>query len=182
MLRPLHYAHQFLAEVLDEKAVAVDATMGNGNDTVFLAQKAGKVYAFDIQEQALKKTQERLAAAGATNAQLILAGHEEVDAYVTEAIRAAVFNLGYLPSADKSVITQPATTLVALEKILDRLEVGGRVAIMIYYGHEGGAMEKDAVLDFVKTLDQTFFTVMLYQPLNQVNTPPFLVMIEKINQ
>lgn len=182
MLRPLHFAHRFLEEVLDEKAVAVDATMGNGNDTVFLAQRAGQVYAFDIQEQALTKTKERLATAGATNAQLILAGHEEVDAYVTEAIRAAVFNLGYLPSADKSVITQPATTLVALEKILHRLEVGGRVAIMIYYGHEGGAMEKDAVLAFVKELDQTIFTAMLYQPLNQVNTPPFLVMIEKINQ
>lgn len=182
MLRPLHFAHRFLEEVLDENAVAVDATMGNGNDTVFLAQRAGQVYAFDIQEQALTKTKERLATAGATNAQLILAGHEEVDAYVTEAIRAAVFNLGYLPSADKSVITQPATTLIALEKILDRLEVGGRVAIMIYYGHEGGAMEKDAVLAFVKELDQTIFTAMLYQPLNQINTPPFLVMIEKINQ
>lgn len=27
------------------------------------------------------------------------------------------FNLGYLPSADKSIITQPETTLIAIEKI-----------------------------------------------------------------
>ena len=75
----------------------------------------------------------------------------------------------------------PETTLQAIKKVLDRLVVGGRLAIMIYYGHEGGAVEKDAVLDFVSQLDQTVFTAMLYKPLNQVNTPPFLVMIERIN-
>ena len=65
-------------------------------------------------------------------------------------------------------------------KILDRLEVGGRLAIMIYYGHDGGDMEKDAVLEYVIGLDQRDFTAMLYQPLNQINTPPFLVMLEKL--
>ena len=178
--RPIHLSHDFLAEVLDKDSIAVDATMGNGNDTAFLAGLAKKVYAFDIQEQAVQKTSERLAQLGLDNAELILAGHEVVDSYVSEPIRAAIFNLGYLPSADKSVITKPDTTLIAIEKILAQLEVGGRVAIMIYYGHEGGDMEKDAVLDYVQTLDQTAFTAMLYQPLNQINTPPFLVMIEKI--
>ena len=89
-------------------------------------------------------------------------------------------DVGYLPSADKSVITKPHTTLEAIEKILDRLEVGGRLAIMIYYGHDGGDMEKDAVLEYVIGLDQRDFTAMLYQPLNQINTPPFLVMLEKL--
>ncbi|MFA9414009.1 MULTISPECIES: class I SAM-dependent methyltransferase [unclassified Streptococcus] len=177
--RPIHLSHEFLAEVLDKDAVAVDATMGNGNDTAFLAGLAGQVYAFDVQELALVKTQERLASLGLTNVRLIHAGHEQVDQYVTS-LRAAIFNLGYLPSADKSVITQPETTISALGKILDRLEVGGRVSIMIYYGHEGGEMEKDSVLAFVKQLDQTVFTAMLYQPLNQKNHPPFLVMIDRL--
>lgn len=178
--RPIHLSHDFLAEVLDEKSIVLDATMGNGNDTAFLAGLAAKVYAFDVQEQAVQKTRERLASLGLENAQLILDGHQNLDQYVTEPIRAAIFNLGYLPSADKSVITKPDTTLLAIEKVLDRLEVGGRVAIMIYYGHEGGDMEKDAVLDYVQSLDQTLFTAMLYQPLNQINTPPFLVMVEKL--
>lgn len=178
--RPIHLSHDFLAEVLDKEAVAVDATMGNGNDTAFLAKLAKKVYAFDVQEQALQKTAERLASLGLDNAQLILAGHETVDQHVPEAIRAAIFNLGYLPSADKSVITQPDTTLSAISKILKKLEVGGRLAIMIYYGHEGGDVEKDAVLNYVRQLDQQAFTAILYQPLNQINTPPFLVMVEKI--
>lgn len=180
--RPLHLSHDFLAEVLDDGAVAVDATMGNGNDTAFLAQHAKKVYAFDVQEQALKSTQERLEKHAISNAQLILDGHQNLDKYVSEPIRAAIFNLGYLPSADKTVITKPDTTLVAIEKILERLEIGGRLAIMIYYGHEGGDMEKDAVLEYVNQLDQWLFTVMLYQPLNQINQPPFLVMIEKLKQ
>ena len=105
--RPLHLSHDFLAEVLDDGAVAVDATMGNGNDTAFLAQHAKKVYAFDVQEQALKSTQERLEKQAISNAQLILDGHQNLDKYVSEPIRAAIFNLGYLPSADKTVITKP---------------------------------------------------------------------------
>ena len=139
--RPIHLSHDFLAQVLDDESVVVDATMGNGNDTAFLAGLAKKVYAFDVQEQALEKTRQRLSDLEIENAELILDGHENLDRYVTEPIRAAIFNLGYLPSADKSVITKPHTTLEAIEKILDRLEVGGRLAIMIYYGHDGGDMQ-----------------------------------------
>lgn len=177
--RPIHLSHEFLAEVLDETSVAVDATMGNGHDTVFLAERSKKVYAFDIQQIALDKTAERLSRLGLTNVELLLAGHEQVDNYVQEPIRAAIFNLGYLPNADKSIVTQPLTTLVAIQKILDALETGGRLAIMVYYGHTGGDREKDAVLTFVSALDQRLYTVMQYQALNQVNTPPFLIMIEK---
>ncbi|EMC04332.1 tRNA (mnm(5)s(2)U34)-methyltransferase [Streptococcus mutans] len=178
--RPIELSHDFLSQVLDKNSIAIDATMGNGNDTVFLTHLAKKVYAFDVQKQALIKTREKLEQLNIKNVQLILDGHQTINKYVTEPIRAAIFNLGYLPSADKSVITQPATTLTAIKKILERLEIGGRLAIMVYYGHEGGDKEKDAVLNFVKELDQQHFTVMLYQPLNQINTPPFLVMIEKL--
>lgn len=178
--RPIDFSHDFLAEVLDEKAIAVDATMGNGNDTAFLAKLCQKVYAFDVQKQALLKTQDRLDQQGISNTQLILDGHQQVDKYVTEPIRAAIFNLGYLPSADKSIITQPQTTIEAIRKLLTLLEKGGRISIMIYYGHEGGDMEKDAVLHFVKQLPQEEFATMLYQTLNQIHKPPFLIMIEKL--
>lgn len=180
MKKPIQFSHDFLSEVLDRNSVAIDATMGNGNDTVFLAKKARKVYAFDVQEQALQNTRERLEDLQLTNVELILSGHERVDTYVSEPIRAAIFNLGYLPSADKSIITKPQTTLIAIEKMLKQLEVSGRMAIMIYYGHDGGDREKDAVIDFVSQLDQSIYTVMIYRPLNQVNTPPFLIMIEKL--
>ena len=181
MKRPLEMAHEFLAEVVTKEDFVVDATMGNGHDTLFLAKLAKQVYAFDIQKQALDKTQDRLNEAGLENVQLILQGHETLGQFVTEA-KAGIFNLGYLPSADKSVITKPQTTMEALEKLCHLLVKGGRIAIMIYYGHEGGDTERDAVLDFVSQLNQQEFTIVSYRTLNQVNNPPFLVMIEKLER
>ena len=179
MLRPLEMAHDFLREVITDQDTVVDATMGNGHDTLFLAKLAKEVYAFDIQEQALVHTQKRLEEAGLANAHLLLKGHEEVDFYVNQ-VKAAIFNLGYLPSADKSIITQPRTTIQAIDKLCHLLVKGGRIAIMIYYGHEGGDIERDAVLDFVSQLPQKEYTATIYRTLNQVNQPPFLVMIEKL--
>ena len=181
MKRPLEMAHDFLAQVITQEDIVVDATMGNGHDTLFLAKLAKQVYAFDIQEQALEKTSQRLQEAGLTNAELILQGHETVDQFVGE-VKAAIFNLGYLPSADKSIITQPQTTLEALDKLCQMLVKGGRIAIMIYYGHEGGDIERDAVMDFVSQLPQQEYTATIYRTLNQVNNPPFLVMIEKLER
>ena len=181
MKRPLEMAHDFLSQVITPEDIVVDATMGNGYDTLFLAKLAKQVYAFDIQEQALEKTSQRIQEAGLTNVDLILQGHETVDQYVTE-VKAAIFNLGYLPSADKSIITQPQTTLEALEKLCQMLIKGGRIAIMIYYGHEGGDIERDAVLDFVSQLPQQEYTATIYRTLNQISNPPFLVMIEKLER
>ena len=181
MKKPLEMAHDFLAQVITKDDVVVDATMGNGHDTLFLAKLAKQVYAFDIQEQALEKTSQRLLEAGLTNVELILQGHETVNQFVTEA-KAGIFNLGYLPSADKNIITQPQTTIQALEKLCQLLVKGGRIAIMIYYGHEGGDIERDAVLDYVSQLPQEEYTATIYRTLNQINNPPFLVMIEKLER
>ena len=181
MKRPLEMAHDFLAQVITQEDIVVDATMGNGHDTLFLAKLAKQVYAFDIQEQALEKTSQRLQEADLTNVDLILQGHETVDQFVTEA-KAAIFNLGYLPSADKSIITQPQTTIEALDKLCQLLVKGGRIAIMIYYGHEGGDIERDAVMDYVSQLPQQEYTATIYRTLNQINNPPFLVMIEKLER
>ena len=181
MKRPLEMAHDFLAQVITQEDIVVDATMGNGHDTLFLAKLAKQVYAFDIQEQALEKTSQRLQEAGLTNVELLLQGHETVDQFVTE-VKAAIFNLGYLPSADKSIITQPQTTIESLDKLCQMLIKGGRIAIMIYYGHEGGDIERNAVMDYVSQLPQQEYTATIYRTLNQINNPPFLVMIEKLER
>jgi len=181
MKRPLEMAHDFLAQVITQEDIVVDATMGNGHDTLFLAKLAKQVFAFDIQEQALEKTRQRIQEAGFTNVELILQGHETVDQYVSD-VKAAIFNLGYLPSADKSIITQPQTTIEALDKLCQMLVKGGRIAIMIYYGHEGGDIERDAVMDYVSQLPQQEYTATIYRTLNQINNPPFLVMIEKLER
>ena len=181
MKKPLEMAHDFLAQVITQEDIVVDATMGNGHDTLFLAKLAKQVYAFDIQEQALKQTSQRLQEAGLTNVELLLQGHETVDQFVT-VLKAAIFNLGYLPSADKSIITKPQTTIEELEKLCQMFVKDGRIAVLIYYGHEGGDLERNAVMDFVSHLPQQEYTATIYRTLNQVNNPPFLVMIEKLER
>ena len=146
----------------------------------FYAKLAKQVYAFDIQEQALEKTKERLDQADLTNAKLILQGHETLDQFVAEA-KAGIFNLGYLPSADKSVITRPHTTIEALEKLCGLLVKGGRIAIMIYYGHEGGDLERMLSWSLLASESTSVYSCH-YRTLNQVNNPPFLVMIEKLER
>lgn len=194
MLKQLEMAHWMLKDIIKTNDVVVDATMGNGYDTQFLAELGANVYAFDVQEEALNATEKRLDDAGIKNqifeknlsnlltepsVNLVLSGHEKLSEYVKEPIKAAVFNLGYLPKTDKSVVTKADTTLTALDALTNQLVVGGRIAIMIYYGHEGGMEEKNAVIKWTSSLPQKDWEVTSYAPLNQIHTPPILVLIEK---
>lgn len=194
MLKQLEMAHWMLKDIIKTNDVVVDATMGNGYDTQFLAELGANVYAFDVQEEALNATEKRLDDAGIKNqifeknlsnlltepsVNLVLSGHEKLSEYVKEPIKAAIFNLGYLPKTDKSVVTKSDTTLTALDALTNQLVVGGRIAIMIYYGHEGGMEEKDAVIKWTSSLPQKDWEVTSYAPLNQIHTPPILVLIEK---
>ena len=194
MLKQLEMAHWMLKDIIKTNDVVVDATMGNGYDTQFLAELGANVYAFDVQEEALNATEKRLDDAGIKNqifeknlsnlltepsVNLVLSGHEKLSEYVKEPIKAAIFNLGYLPKTDKSVVTKADTTLTALDALTNQLVVGGRIAIMIYYGHEGGMEEKNAVIKWTSSLPQQDWEVTSYAPLNQIHTPPILVLIEK---
>ena len=194
MLKQLEMAHWMLKDIIKTNDVVVDATMGNGYDTQFLAELGANVYAFDVQEEALNATEKRLDDAGIKNqifeknlsnlltepsVNLVLSGHEKLSEYVKEPIKAAIFNLGYLPKTDKSVVTKSDTTLTALDALTNQLVVGGRIAIMIYYGHEGGMEEKNAVIKWTSSLPQKDWEVTSYAPLNQIHTPPILVLIEK---
>lgn len=184
MQNALSYSHQLLKEVLQPGDLAVDATMGNGHDTLFLAQlvgRTGHVYACDLQEQAIQNTKKRLEEAGLlSRATLLLTGHETLDQYLPEKeIKGAIFNLGYLPQSDKAIITQPETTLLAIQLLLDRLSRKGRVVIVCYYGHSGGLAEMEQVRQFCKQLSQKEYAVLNYQFINQQNQPPLLFCIEK---
>ena len=183
--RPIHLSHDFLAEVLDDESIVVDATMGNGNDTLFFAElvgETGKVYAFDVQQQALDNTTKRLEEHHCLQqAQLFLKGHENIDTLIPEEeiLSAAVFNLGYLPKSDKSIVTKEDTTIQALEGLLKRLKKKGRIVLVIYDGHDEGKVEKQEVLHFVAELPQEKYSVLNYQFINQRNNPPSLICIEK---
>jgi tRNA G37 N-methylase Trm5 len=180
----LHISHEMVGKVVREGDIAVDATMGNGNDTLFLARlvgDAGKVYGFDIQPMAIENTKKRLEEAGvADRAELIMEGHQNLDQYVPKGIRAVMFNLGYLPKGDHSIGTRAESTIAAIEKSLELLCEEGIVMIVIYYGGDSGFEEKNAVMEYFKGLDCKKYSVLVQNFANQVNCPPIAVCIEKM--
>lgn len=161
----------------------VDATMGNGNDTAFLCElvgSSGKVYAFDIQEDAIQKTKERITKLNFEDRiELIHDGHENIDRYVLEKVKLVIYNLGYLPKGDKSITTKSETTVESIKKSVDILDDDGIILLVIYPGHQSGMQEKLAIEDFTKSLDQKLFSVVNMSFTNQINNPPEIICIEK---
>lgn len=172
-----------LAESVRYGGTVMDATAGNGADTLYLARLVGpkgKVYSFDIQEKALLATRELLEKAGfAGRVTLIQAGHEEIESFVTGPVDAVIFNLGYLPGSDHSIVTRAGTTVVAVNSALNLLRPGGRIGLVIYTGHPGGGEEYAAVENLAVSLDRTRFNVIRINFLNRAAHAPVVIVVEK---
>ena len=182
MLQPQDITDFFVNTFLNEGDTAIDATAGNGNDTLKLARavgKNGKVYAFDIQKTAIENTQKLLAENGVKNAELILDSHDKMDEYVNENVKCVLFNLGYLPGGDHSLQTKAETTVVAVEKAMNLISDSGFIAIMIYYGKNSGTAEKEALMEFLKTINHKKYTVTLHDFYNRPNNPPITAVITR---
>ena len=178
------YCHRFLEEFISEGDVCIDATAGNGNDTEFLCRKVGehgKVYAFDIQKEAIASTEKRLEEAGLLQrAELILDSHEKMRAYVKEEVQIIMFNFGYLPGGDHEIATKAASSIRAIEEGLSLLKVNGIMNLCIYSGGDTGYEERDAILSYVKTLDTKKWLVIMSTFYNRKNDPPIPVFIIRL--
>ncbi len=173
-------AHHLIAERVSAGDSVVDATVGNGHDTLFLAKcvgESGSVTGFDIQSAAIAKAWEVLA--GFPQVRLHQMDHSELAKIIAAPINAAMFNLGYLPSGDKSIITKSSSTIAALKSCSILLACRGIITIVLYTGHDGGVAESSAVRDWCADLKQSEFTVAQYRFLNQINNPPYLIVIER---
>lgn len=186
LLGILPYTRSILEAVIKPGDTVMDATMGNGLDSLFLAKlvgSTGKVFAYDIQKEALLKTKQRLLEAGCLEqVELLLKGHQHVTdelATLEAPIAAAMFNLGYRPGGDTSIVTKPDTTIEAVRAIASSLKKGGLITLVIYSGHEEGQLEKDQLLAELTSWNQREFDVLQYRFINQINNPPFLVAIQK---
>lgn len=162
---------------------AVDATVGNGRDTEALCRivgPAGQVYGFDIQTEALERARSLLEeAVPETPCILIQECHSSLKNHVTQPVDLVLFNLGYLPGGDKRITTTADTTLEAMTVALDLLKPGGKLAAVLYPGHEAGAAEAKAVIQWSSGLNQKTFSSLLLSYTNQINNPPQLLLIEK---
>ena len=180
----LNQSHDIIMKTVKQGDTVVDATCGNGGDTLFLARLTGEdgmVYSFDIQQAALDKALYKLKKEGLDNrAKLILDSHENMDVYVKESVRCVMFNLGYLPGGDHNIGTKAESTIAAVKKAMDLIMINGIITVVVYYGGDSGFDEKEQFLDFIKTIDCRSFTVSQTEFVNQINCPPILICIEKL--
>lgn len=177
------WAKEMIENAVFPGACVIDATMGNGHDTAWLCElvgESGRVYAFDVQQEAVDRTAERLEQAGlAKRATLFCLGHEHMAEAVHQQADAIVFNLGWLPGAEHGVTTQTSTTLQAVQAALTLLKEEAVMTICIYPGHEEGTRELHALLGWAKTLDDRRYDAVLRCYVNQPNDPPQMLAIRK---
>ena len=174
----------FILKHLRPGDTAVDFTMGNGYDTVFLSKavgESGRVFAFDIQAQALQSTSQRLVDEGCpNNYTLIEDSHHRVKQYVEGPIKAGMFNLGWLPGGDHSVTTRWETTREAVTKALDLLLPGGVLVLCAYPGHTEGDRERNELVPFLSSLSNKTFNVLRQSFLNAGPGAPECFVVQKM--
>lgn len=180
----LNIIHRVISEKVQPGDICIDATAGRGNDTLFLAKlvgETGHVTAFDIQQDAVDSTRELLAANGMSGrADVLLKSHSEMDEAAEEnTVSCITFNFGWLPKGDHNVFTNKSTSIPAIEKGLKLLKSGGVMTLIIYYGRETGFEERDALLEYLPTIDSSRFTVIEMPFVNRPNCPPIPILILK---
>ncbi|UOF89774.1 class I SAM-dependent methyltransferase [Fodinisporobacter ferrooxydans] len=194
ILQPiLHFTHTLVRQAFaqapkDVPRFAIDVTVGNGHDTVFLAEHVGSkgcVVGCDVQTQALYTTtavlqQKKIS----SRVQLHQISHDCLHTLLDPSwqgqVTAIMGNLGYLPRSDKSILTRAETTIPMIETLLPYLRQHGIMAMVAYLGHEGGQAEADAVNDYVKRLPMAEYRVLSYTFVNPSGVPPVLYAIEKV--
>ena len=180
-----YLAREVILRAVEPGDTVVDATMGNGHDTQMLCETVGpegRVWAFDVQAQAVEETRNRLRAQGLDGrAELILSGHEHMAEYVKGPVKAVMFNLGWMPGGDHAVTTRWETTRTAVESALDLLAPMGVLVICAYPGHAEGEREKQELAAFLGGLDNRRYNVLHQRFLNAGPGAPECFVIQKQN-
>jgi len=173
------FVHDIIEKTIGKQDVCIDATCGNGNDTLFLTKLVKFVYAFDVQNQAIENTEKLLIENNIENFKLIHDSHSNIDKYIHEEVKVIMFNLGYLPGGDKSFKTASNSTITAVKKSIDLICKGGIITLIHYIGHDGGLKEANGVEELVKLLPRNQFKVIKYDFINSESSP-FVIVIEKL--
>jgi len=183
-LNVIRLAQQLLLPKVANARCIVDATAGNGKDTLFLAKNSpshARLYAFDIQQSAIEVARKGLLEQQLDDkVQWILDSHANSRLYVKEHIDVAMFNLGYLPGNSHETMTKATSTIEAVSNIVEDLSIGGIISIVAYPGHPHGQEEHQAVRSYLMGLPQQCFTVVCMDMINHSHCPPVLYLIEKV--
>ena len=170
-----------LAEHIGNGNVVADFTVGNGNDTLWLAKRVGEhgtVYGFDIQKQAVNNTIKLLEDNGVSDrCRIICDSHHNMLNYIDQKLDAGVFNLGFLPGGDKGITTLRETTIPAIKTAISLINPGGCLLIAIYPGHEEGRLEGELVCEMLSSYEQKHLSAYRFNVLN-ASTSPYFIFIE----
>ncbi|WP_411825858.1 class I SAM-dependent methyltransferase [Luteolibacter sp. AS25] len=180
--RPTQLLHHFLETSVQAGETVIDATCGNGHDTLFLARlvgSSGNVIATDVQQQAIDSTRMRLEQElGFNNCSTHLLCHSRLrEIAEPDSISAIVFNLGYLPGAAHELTTTPEKTVKALEAAVTLLRPGGSIGVVCYTGHPGGGDEAEVVEKFFNDLQN--HQTARYGIVGTLKPAPFLLFSTK---
>lgn len=184
----IELAHRYWQECIRLGDSAIDATCGNGHDTLELCRlilkaETSQVYAYDIQEQALattrKQLEENLSSLQLERVQLIKGCHSDfskISHETSSPIRLVVYNLGYLPGGDKSQTTLVDTTLLSIQNACKLVSPGGLISITCYPGHTAGAVEEEAVCRFAEKLPRVNWSCCHHRWINRQRSPSLFLL------
>ncbi|MEG1274731.1 MAG: GNAT family N-acetyltransferase [Ruthenibacterium sp.] len=180
----LTVAHQFLMQYGRRGGFAIDATAGNGHDTVFLARlvgEEGRVLALDVQPRAVEATRAAAQQAGCgARVHVVCETHAKLAEYAARGeVDIAVFNLGYLPGGDHDLFTTPEVSVPAIRTALSLLRRGGVLTACVYAGGAQGTRERDAVLAFFRALPAEEYTVLITEFAARSETQAIPVCVQK---
>jgi SAM-dependent methyltransferase len=184
----LDLAHAYWEKLILPKDIIVDATCGNGQDTLFLAKLCyeGNLYAFDIQAKAIELSRsylaEHLDEKTFKNIQFFNQCHSNFPQEITlGTVKLIVYNLGYLPGqGNKSLTTLVETTFASIQKAMDLLISGGAICLTLYPGHEEGEKELIFLHNWVQSLDAKKWNCCLHQWPNRKKSPQLLLLQKAI--
>ncbi|MGI6781586.1 MAG: class I SAM-dependent methyltransferase [Acholeplasmataceae bacterium] len=165
-------SHEILSSLLRKKDIIIDATLGNGYDSLFISPLVSQIYAFDIQEQALKTSKETLK--NISNVKCILDSHLNYKNHLNY-YDGVIFNLGYLPTGNKSVTTTAKTTIETLDNMLND-NLARFILVVVYPKHPEGQIESKALLNYIANTSNYDVKLLNY---NQEIIQDYIILFEK---
>ena len=185
----LELAHHYWKLLLKPGDCAIDATCGNGKDTLLLSkyiliQHSGLVIGLDIQKKAIENTlhilKKELTKPQLERVHLFQQSHLDFPKIALEqSIQLIVYNLGYLPGGDKAITTQTQTTLESVDQAMKLIAPQGVVSITCYPGHQAGAEEEKALIQMAARLNPDLWHVLHHRRLNKISSPSLIFIQRK---
>jgi hypothetical protein len=181
-------SHNLIKNFLKKDYICVDATLGNGYDTLFLANlfrkyNLKKIIGFDIQKKAIENStaflKKNIDDSILKNIFFYLDSHENFSKYLNEKVNLFIYNLGYLPRSDKTITTLADSTIKSLKSAFEYLSDTSAICITLYPGHLNGEVEKNEVLKYLETADYKKYSILHYNWINKDKSPS-VIWIEKL--